>query len=71
MIALSAPVVFCVFLSIFYQINILKGLILSTIIIALTCISRLIMKAHNLKEIIWGIIIGIVPQLMMFLFYKM
>ena len=71
MIALSAPVVFCVFLSIFYQINILKGLILSTIIIALTCISRLIMKAHNLKEIIWGIIIGIVPQLMMVLFYKM
>jgi hypothetical protein len=70
MIALSAPVVFCVFLSILYQINILKGLILGTILIALTCISRLIMKAHNLKEIIWGIIIGIVPQLMMFLFYK-
>ena len=71
MIALSASVVFCVLLSIFYQINILKGLILGTILIALTCISRLIMKAHNLKEIIWGIIIGIVPQLMMFLFYKM
>lgn len=71
MIALSAPVVFCVFLSIFYQINILKGLILGTILVALTCISRLIMKAHNLKEIMWGIIIGIVPQLLMFLIYKM
>lgn len=70
MIALSAPFVFFVFLSIFYQINILKGLVLATIVIALTSISRLIMKAHNLKEIIWGIIIGIFPQLLLFLIYK-
>lgn len=70
MIALSGPVVFCVFLSIFYQINILKGLVLGTMLIALTCISRLIMKAHNLKEIIWGIIIGIVPQIFLFLIYR-
>ena len=70
MIALSAPVVFCVFLSIFYQINILKGLVIGTILIAFTCISRLIMKAHNLKEIICGIIIGIVPQMFVFLIYR-
>ena len=71
MISVSAPLIFCMILSLVFQLNMLIGVILGIALIALTAVSRLIMKAHSLRELIYGVFIGILPQILCSLFYRM
>lgn len=71
LIGISAPVMFFIILSISFEINIIKALCIGILIMALTASSRLHMKAHNIKEITIGIIVGATPQLLLVSFYNM
>lgn len=65
MIAVSYVVMFFVILSIYFSINIIGVLALSSIIIGAVATSRLCLKAHTGLELLMGIIIGMLPQLVM------
>jgi hypothetical protein len=69
MVAISALTVFVIGLSIHNQtrnINLIAFLVLMNGIVAS---SRLEMKAHTVKELVIGFLLGIIPQLLLFRFW--
>ena len=71
MIGVSGVLVFVAGLSMLYQSNFL--ILISALIIAtgFTAASRMQAKAHTIVELLAGILIGGMPQILLFLFYKM
>jgi len=65
MIAVSGLFMFFVALSIHYSSNFNGILVLMSIVIGAVATSRLHLKAHNYKELLLGLFIGIIPQLML------
>ena len=65
MIAVSGVFMFFVALSIHFSININSTLALMAIIIGAVATSRLHLKAHTYKELLMGLFIGIIPQLIL------
>lgn len=65
MIAVSGVFMFFVALSIHFSININGTLALMAIIIGAVATSRLHLNAHTCKELLMGLFIGIIPQLIL------
>jgi hypothetical protein len=65
MIAVSGVFMFFVALSVHFSININGTLALMVIITGAIATSRLHLKAHTYKELIMGVFIGIIPQLVL------
>jgi hypothetical protein len=65
MIGLSGVFMFFITLSIHFNININGTLALIALIIGATATSRLHVKAHDSKELLIGLFIGIIPQLIL------
>jgi hypothetical protein len=65
MIAVSGVFMFFVALSIHFSININGTLALMVIITGAIATSRLHLKAHTYKELIMGVFIGVIPQLVL------
>ena len=65
MIAVSGLFMFFAILSIHFSININSTLALMVIIIGAVATSRLHLKAHTYKELIMGLFIGMIPQLIL------
>lgn len=65
MIALGGIMMYFIALSIHFSKNINGTLALLSIITGATATSRLHMGAHNMKELIFGLFLGIIPQLIM------
>lgn len=65
MIAVCGVFMFFIVLSIHFSININGTLALMSIIMGAIATSRLHMKAHTYKELIMGVFIGIIPQLIL------
>jgi ABC-type Mn2+/Zn2+ transport system permease subunit len=65
MIGVSGLFMFFIALSIHFSININGTLIIMAIIIGSVATSRLHLKAHTSKELIIGIFIGFIPQLIL------
>lgn len=65
MIAVSGVFMFFVALSIHFSININGTLSLMMIILGAVATSRLHLKAHTYKELIMGVFVGVIPQLIL------
>ncbi|MFY0712403.1 hypothetical protein J1D01_01895 [Seonamhaeicola sp. NFXS20] len=65
MIAVCGVFMFFIVLSIHFSININGTLALMAIVMGAIATSRLHMNAHTYKEIIMGVFIGIIPQLIL------
>jgi hypothetical protein len=65
MIAVSGVFMFFVALSIHFSININDILALMVIIIGAVATSRLHLNAHTYKELIMGLFIGLIPQILL------
>ena len=65
MIAVSGVFMFFIALSIHFSININGTLALMAIIIGAVATSRLHLKAHTPRELIMGLFVGIIPQLIL------
>lgn len=65
MISISGLFMFFIALSIHFNININDILALMCIITGAIATSRLHLKAHNYKELIMGIFVGVMPQLIL------
>ncbi len=69
MIAASGFFMFAVGLSIHYQININGTIALMMIILGAIATSRLHLKAHTNKELLIGLLIGLLPQLILLYYW--
>lgn len=65
MIAISGLFMYFIVLSIHFSININGTLALVSIIMGAVATSRLHLKAHTGKELIMGIFVGVIPQLIL------
>lgn len=65
MIGISGLFTFFIYLSIHFNININALLALLSIIIGAVATSRLHLKAHNFSELVMGLFVGILPQLLL------
>ena len=65
MISVSGVFMFFINLSIHFSINIIGTLALMSILTGAIATSRLHMKAHSYKELIFGVLIGLIPQLLL------
>ncbi|MFD0835090.1 hypothetical protein ACFQ0I_04900 [Mariniflexile aquimaris] len=65
MISVSGVFMFFINLSIHFSINIMGTLALMSILTGAIATSRLHMKAHSYKELIFGVLIGLIPQLLL------
>lgn len=65
MVAVSGVFMFFVALSIHFNVNINGTLALMCIIMGAVATSRLHLKAHNYKELLLGVFIGMIPQLVL------
>lgn len=65
MIATSGVFMFFVAISIHYNINIMGSIILMILIMGAVATSRLHLRAHNNAELIVGMCVGLIPQLIM------
>ena len=65
MISMSGLFMFFIVLSIHFSINILGTLVLMSIITGAVATSRLHLKAHTYSELLMGIFIGAMPQLLL------
>jgi len=65
MISVSGLFMFFIDLSIHFSINILGTLVLMSIIMGAIATSRLHLKAHTTTELLMGIFIGAIPQLIL------
>lgn len=65
MISISGLFMFFINLSIHFSINIIGTLALMSIITGAIATSRLHVKAHTYKELIFGVFIGMIPQLIL------
>ena len=69
MISISGFFVFVIGLSLHYNINLLLSISITAFLIGAVGSSRLHLKAHTNQELIWGLLIGIVPQLMLYKYW--
>ncbi len=65
MVAISGVFMFFVALSIHFSVNINGTLALMCIVMGGVATSRLHLKAHNYKELLLGVFIGMIPQLIL------
>ena len=65
MIALGGIFMYFIAVSIHFSKNINGTLALLSIITGATATSRLHMGAHNMKELVFGLVLGIIPQIIM------
>lgn len=65
MIAISGVFMFFIAISIHYNINIIGSIILMCLVMGAIASSRLHLRAHNNVELIVGVFIGLLPQLIM------
>ncbi|GAA3601478.1 hypothetical protein Q4Q39_12820 [Flavivirga amylovorans] len=65
MISVSGLFMFFIILSIHFSININNTLALMTIIMGAVATSRLHLNAHTYKELIMGVFVGMIPQLIL------
>jgi putative Mn2+ efflux pump MntP len=65
MISITGLFMFFINLSIHFSINIIGTLALMSIITGAIATSRLHVKAHTYKELILGVFIGVIPQLIL------
>ena len=65
MIAISGLFMFIIVLSIQFSINVNGILALTSIAVGAVATSRLHLKAHNYKELIFGAFLGAIPQLIL------
>lgn len=70
MIGLSGVLLFVIGLSMVYQSNFLNVIAALVLAIGFTAASRIQVKAHTMAELIVGIAVGGMPQILMFLLYK-
>ena len=69
MIGSTGVFMFFIALSIHYSINIIGTIALLSVLIGAIATSRLHMNAHSVSELVVGIFVGIVPQLIMLKFW--
>lgn len=69
MVGLSGLLMFLLSLSIFYRVNLVYSLAFLVVVIGLTATSRLELKAHTWMEIILGVLIGFIPQVVVLNFW--
>jgi membrane-associated phospholipid phosphatase len=69
MLGIGALTVFCICSSIYFHANNMVFLTFLLLCNGFVASSRLYMKAHTLKELIAGYIIGILPQLILLFFW--
>jgi hypothetical protein len=67
--AISGLTMFFITLSIHFQLNLIFGIGLLILINGLVATSRLHLKAHNSLELIIGFLLGLIPQLMMMIYW--
>lgn len=70
MIGIGGLIGFFVFFSYEFQINLLLFIAFLFLIAGVIASSRLKLKAHSLKEIYWGVLIGIVSEFAVYIFYS-
>lgn len=66
MLAASGFFMFAIVLSLHFKINVNGTIALMFILLGAIATSRLYLKAHTYPELIYGILIGIIPQLLVF-----
>ncbi|WP_442847352.1 hypothetical protein [Leeuwenhoekiella sp. H156] len=71
MIGVSGVLLFVMGLSMLYQSNFLLLIGFLVIAIGFTAASRLQSKAHTMPELLAGLVVGGLPQILLFVFYKM
>lgn len=71
MIGIGGLIGFFVFFSYEYQLNLLLIIGVLFVIAGFIARSRLILKAHHLKEVYWGVLIGVLSELAVYTFYNM
>ncbi|KAB8154444.1 hypothetical protein EZY14_008455 [Kordia sp. TARA_039_SRF] len=64
MMGIAGLVMFLIVLSISYQLNITFALSILILMIGIVGSSRLYLKAHTISELILGLAIGVIPQLL-------
>lgn len=69
MIGLSGILMFIMALSIYYRINLIYSIAFITAALGLTASSRLELKAHNWLELLLGMFIGFLPQIIVLNFW--
>ena len=69
MIASTGILMFFIALSIHYSINIIGTIALLFVLIGAIATSRLHMNAHSVAELVVGVFVGIIPQLIMLKFW--
>lgn len=69
MIGMSALTFFIIGLSLHNQINLINTVVFFMIMTGFVASSRLEMKAHNLKELLLGFLVGGLPQIGLFFFW--
>ena len=71
MIGVSGVLLFVMGLSMLYQSNFLLLIGFLVLSIGFTAASRLQSKAHTMPELLAGLVVGGLPQILLFVFYKM
>lgn len=69
MIGLSGILMFLIALSIYYRINLIYSIAFVIAALGLTASSRLELKAHNWLELLLGLFIGLIPQIIVLNFW--
>lgn len=69
MMGLGGLIMFLIVLSIFYTQNLIYTISFFLAILGLTASSRLHFKAHSITELILGLLVGILPQLLLFYYW--
>lgn len=68
-LSISGFTAFIGVLSYYYKLNILLVIGLLVLLIGIIATSRLRLKAHSPKEVLWGFVFGVLPQLATFIWY--
>jgi hypothetical protein len=69
MIALSTLTFFVIGMSMHHELNIIYTIASLFLITGIVASSRLAMKAHTMKELAIGYVVGMVPQMVLFWFW--
>ena len=70
MIGISGLIGFFIFFSYEFKINLLLFIAFLFLIAGALAASRLKLKAHNIKEIYWGVLIGVLSEFTVYLIYN-
>ena len=69
MLGISSLTTFVIGLSIYNEVNLIYTISLLVLCNGFVASSRLVMRAHTLKELIIGFLCGVIPQLILFKFW--